>query len=371
VPPHAEIAPTDQEEEPAMSPTGLEDHQAQIVWICPRTRSSLVTDGASLVSQKGGHRYPIRNGVPCFLVDPPNESQESIDHFEKLNRLAAESGWREALKVLFEDQPGVIRYATDESRCGFLDLLALDGHMTALEIGTGMGAFSLALANRVAHLYGLELTEGQAQFCSLRCRQQGATNTTFACGGDDCNLPIADSTMDVVVLNLVLEWCSNSSRADAAADQALLLAEIFRVLKPGGMLYLTTKNRFALHYLLGKPDEHSYMMRFGNALPRALHRWLLRLKGYRRAPGMLHSHNHLRAMLVNAGFADARSYWAAPEMRYPEHYISNDSASISAARAERGFIQGSDRSSRLIMRMIPAGLVKHFTPGLTFLARKG
>ena len=58
-------------------------------------------------------------------------------------------------------------------------------------------------------------------------------------------------------------------------------------------------------------------------------------------------------------------------MRYPAHYVPTDAASIREARRSPGFVQGETRSTKLLMRFIPASLVKNFTPGLAFLATKG
>ena len=85
---------------------------------------------------------------------------------------------------------------------------------------------------------------------------------------------------------------------------------------------------------------------------------------------MLHSFNALKAMLRDAGFERIDAFWAAPEMRYPTQYVPINSASIREALCRPGFIQGEGRSTRWLMHFIPASLVKHFTPGLTFVATK-
>ena len=36
---------------------------------CPLTRSPLTQQGDELVSQVGGLRYPIRDGIPILLID--------------------------------------------------------------------------------------------------------------------------------------------------------------------------------------------------------------------------------------------------------------------------------------------------------------
>ena len=342
------------------------------VFRCPATGSRLRAEGELLVSDNGGLRYPVRDGIPSFLSGEPIEDDETRRELAKLNQSASQHGWRRALDEVYGPEADIVNYVTDPSRAGFLDLLGLDETRTVLEIGPGLGQFSWLIAKRAKHLYGLEVVEGQAHFAATRCRQEGVHNSTFACGGDDCRLPFPDECMDVVLLNLVFEWCSTRNPDESAeTGQQRLLAEMHRVLKPGGSLYLATKNRFALRYLLGKPDEHSFAMRFGNALPRWLHRLALRIKGHARPAGFLHSHDALRSMLIDAGYAEVQSFWAAPEMRYPTHIIPTDSASIRAARSLENFVQGDSRSTKSIMPRIPSGMVKHFTPGLTFVARKG
>ncbi|MEE3332617.1 MAG: methyltransferase domain-containing protein [Myxococcota bacterium] len=341
------------------------------VFQCPETGSRLRREADELVPSAGERTYPVRNGIPCFLAGEPVEEEKTRLELEELNRVAAEKGWRKALDEIYGVNADIVHYVTDESRAGFLDLLDLAEHQVALEIGPGLGQFSPIIARRVKHLYALEVVEGQAQFASRRCGQESVLNTTFACGGDVCRLPYPDASVDVIVLNLVFEWCSTRNQNESAeVGQRRLLDEMNRVLRPGGKLYLTTKNRFALRYLLGKPDEHSFGIRFGNALPRWLHRLALRLKGHARPAGLLHSHDKLQSMFSEAGFADTQSYWTAPEMRYPRHYIPSDRASVRAARSHGEFMQGDSRSTRLVMRWIPAGWVRHFTPGLTFIARK-
>lgn len=339
---------------------------------CSETGTALRREGDALVPKGGGRRYPIRDGIPCFLSGDPVEDKRTRRELEDLSRIAEERGWRQALNEVYGVDADIVKYATDESRAGFLDLLDLNPNQVVLEIGPGLGQFSPIIGRRVKHLYGLEVVEGQARFAAARCRQGGVFNTTFACGGDDCRLPYPDASVDVVVLNLVFEWCSTRNREESAeVGQKRLLDEMCRVLRPGGALYLSTKNRFALRYLLGKPDEHSFGMRFGNALPRWLHRLLLRARGHARPAGLLHSHNALRRMLKDAGFAEPRSFWTVPEMRFPTHYVPTDPASIRAARSSEGFVQADSRSTKWIVPWIPARFVKHFTPGLTFIARKG
>jgi SAM-dependent methyltransferase len=266
--------------------------------------------------------------------------------------------------------PDVIAYSTDPARSKFLDLLPLSKSTLALEIGIGLGQHTVEFASRVKQLDTLEIRLVNAIFTKVRCEQEGVTNVTFTCGGDDCRLPFPDVSYDVVVLNLVLEWCGMCNPAEAApASQRRLLSEIRRVLKPNGLLQLSTKNRFAYRLLIGGRDEHIYEMPFGSALPRWLLQLILRLRGKPPPPGYLYSYSALKKLIRSAGLSPIQSYWAVPEMRFPERFIPIDVASIRVARKTLGR-QCSSRATNILMRATPAAMVRYVTPGLFFVAQK-
>ncbi|MCE9660681.1 MAG: class I SAM-dependent methyltransferase [Burkholderiales bacterium] len=311
------------------------------------------------------------DAIPCYLAFAPVEDGPTRARLGKLVALARGGmGWKEALEST--EEAGMRAYVTDMRRAGFLELLPLGAQSDILEIGPGLGQFTVALAQRSRHVHALEVVPEQAEFALVRARQEGARNVSIAIGGDDCRLPYRDASFDGVVLNLVFEWCGSRIESEShGAAQTRLLHEMVRVLKPGGFLYLATKNRFALRLLLGGADEHMANVRFGSALPRRLGAWRLRRKGQQRAMGKLYSHDDLREQLHRAGLGDVESFWAAPEMRFPTHYVPTDAASVRAARAAPGLRQGEGRKVNLLMRFVPAAWVRHVMPGLAFLARKG
>lgn len=346
----------------------IETSASKDVYQCPRTGASLSVQGDSLVSDDGSVSYEMKRGVPFFLNDYVPEPDKIKDQLEQVNELAREKHWKEAVKDVYGDWDYIFPDGRDE----WLKLLEIDSDDDVLEIGPGMGQFSPLISKRCKTLHGLEVVPEQAEFATERCRQEGCTNMQFASGGDDCLLPYKDNSFDWVVLNLVFEWCAmrNDQGTDFASGQRTMLSEMNRVLKPGGKLYLLTKNRYALRLMTGKHDEHCYGMKFGNSLPRPIMNFLLRRKGKSHPRGMLHSHNALKGMFKDAGFESVESFWATPEMRFPTDCVPNNPAAIRAARKRPGFVQGEFKSTRMMMRWIPAGLVKHFTPGLQMIAQK-
>lgn len=335
----------------------------------PRATTDLVWEPDGAHSTADSHLFPVVNGVPCFLAAEPHEPADVVERLERLNRTAAALGWQQALKAA-EGGERSQAYVSDPRRSAYLDLLPLAG-AAVLEIGASLGQHTAILARRARYVCALEVVPGQAEFIRTRCEQEGLTNVNVACGGDDCRLPYGSDLFDVVVLNLVFEWCGARLPEGPRVAQERILHEISRVLRPKGALWLMTKNRYALRLLLGGRDEHLHKMRFGSALPRRAVTRYLRATGSEPAPGLLRSHNELLRLLHAHGFGEARSFWAAPEMRYPERFIETDPASIRAARREGGFPQGERRLTRALMPWIPARWVRHVMPGLAFLAIKG
>jgi SAM-dependent methyltransferase len=112
-------------------------------------------------------------------------------------------------------------------------LRLLDGHLDArstfLEIGCGDGALAIAIADRVAAAYGLDVT------ADLVNRSAAPGNFTFLHAAG-IEVPLPDDTIDFAYSNQLLEHL----HADDAADQ---FREIFRVLKPGGRYMCITPSR--------------------------------------------------------------------------------------------------------------------------------
>jgi SAM-dependent methyltransferase len=95
-----------------------------------------------------------------------------------------------------------------------------------LEIGPGPGAATGWLAERVANLTALEADEGAAARLAERCSGSNVTVDT----GDATLMPYPDGAFDAVVSFTMLH------HVPTAAAQHQILAEVLRVLRPGGIL---------------------------------------------------------------------------------------------------------------------------------------
>ncbi len=336
---------------------------------CPLSGKSLRLGADRVEAVDGSERYPIVDG--CVMFRGPGEPSVENEETRRVDATLMEarrSSWRTAVDSIYKVGSRDHRYITEGQRCTFMDLLPMTRESVVLEIGCSMGQHTSELAGRCRTVFALDIIPQQAVFTALRAEQDGFENVHVACGGDGGRLPYKNGAFDVVIMNLVVEWCAMRTPEPHEQVQRRLLEQAARVLKPGGTAFVLTKNRYALALIAGHRDAHVHQIRFGSALPRAVSRWVLNRRGLPRQPGWLHSHNALVGMFRRSGFGSVRTFWAAPEMRYPGWFVPTDVESVRAARREYGVKLYDGRLSRLMLPWMPPGLVRHFTPALCVVA---
>jgi arsenite methyltransferase len=111
-------------------------------------------------------------------------------------------------------------------------LASLSPGQTVLDLGSGAGIDCFLAAERVGPtgtVIGVDMTPEMISKARTNAERGGYGNVQFRLGEIE-NLPVADATVDVIISNCVLNLSPEKHR---------VLAEAFRVLKPGGRVVVS------------------------------------------------------------------------------------------------------------------------------------
>lgn len=162
------------------------------------------------------------------------KSSATRDHFERTAAL-----WRDIYTS--PSVEGAVYAERQRKALALVDRLCLSPGAKAIEVGCGAGWTAVALAARGFRVQATDPVEKMLHMTRELAGSQGVEQlvTVSCCTAE--SLPFADESFDVAVGLAVLEW-ADSPRA--------MLADLLRVLRPGGHLILSATNRWSLQRVL-------------------------------------------------------------------------------------------------------------------------
>ena len=190
-----------------------------------------------------------------------------------------------------------------------------------LDLGSGGGIDVLLSARRVGptgKAYGLDMTDEMLALARANQQKAGVSNVEFLKGEIE-HVPLPDNTVDVIISNCVI---------NLSADKDRVLAEAFRVLKPGG--------RFAVSDVVSQREVPA-------SIRASMEQWIGCIAGALDV-------TDYRAKLERAGFQDV-SFEITREYRSDEAGSFLATAGISdadAAAADRAFASAFIRATKAV-----------------------
>jgi ubiquinone/menaquinone biosynthesis C-methylase UbiE len=147
--------------------------------------------------------------------------------------------WRDVYDS--ERVEGAIYGLRAEVAMGRIDSLPLRPGARVLEIGCGAGRQSVALARRGFEVVSTDLVEELLGMTRERAREEAPRASVRTACSDAGRLPFRSGSFDAVLALAIMEWVESPEQA---------LAEIARVLRPGGYAVFSSTNVFGLQRFL-------------------------------------------------------------------------------------------------------------------------
>lgn len=204
-----------------------------------------------------------------------------------------ELGTRDYFEKLLEGRAAYAPWMADE--LGYQDAKGL----RVLDVGCGQGIDVANFARAGASVTGIDLTPRHVDLAQRHLKALGLEGDIVE--GDAERLPFPDGSFDRVTSNGVLH---HTPHIEAA------LAEIRRVLEPGGEARIILYNRHSFHYWLTQV-LYSGILRGGLLQERSINRLLSRNVEYSRIGARplvrVYSQREARTLLADAGFEQVSS----------------------------------------------------------------
>ena len=239
---------------------------------CPTCHGELAADGEALRCGACPRRFEVIHGIPDFRPDPPDGAPRHGDFCLDIIRRWPHSSYRDLWALCHEGEADALSrlWTQHEERAPARGERRWDEILrhaqaagrsvptsgVALDLGCGMGSALFALAGRARLAVGLDILLTDLLLAKKRFAEAGIANVAFVCGSA-LELPLAEESCDVLNATDVIEHVPDPPR---------FLAEGRRVMRPGGIFFFNSPNRFSLF----TPEPHVKLWWVG-WLPR---RWM-------------------------------------------------------------------------------------------------
>jgi SAM-dependent methyltransferase len=338
--------------------------------VCPRCRCDLQASGDSLQCLTCKEAWPVVNGVLTLVSESEYWGEVGLTQElarDIIGRMEKEE-WRQVIRN--HPSPVVRRYydwLTDLDRARWRSLTDLKSDSHVLDLGAGLGTISYALSRSYARVFSVEKVFERMEFMRLRFAQDKCSNITLVRSDVDL-LPLPARSLDLIVLNGVLEWLPYNKKLLNPRDVQLhYLTSLRTLLKPGGILYIGIENRISYNFFAGAPDPHIWI-RFVPVLPRIVSDAICRIRIGDRYRPYTYSHRGYRKLLAQAGFREVDMFTVYPSYHDPKEILSLNSR--SELFVHNTWLTRNPISAGVKRVMVGLDLLKYFSHNYIIFARK-
>ncbi|NHN34273.1 class I SAM-dependent methyltransferase [Paenibacillus agricola] len=181
----------------------------------------------------------------------------SSEHEAEMVTMMSDRPWKDVIAESFKDHsPWLYKIITDTGRSLFLDVLDIPKNGLYLDVGSGWGQVCIPLG-RYGNSVALDLTYNRLNILKSIATQESVPLQYVQ--GNFLSFPFLEGIFDAIVFNGSLEWIGVGREEGASIREVQIeaLKKAYRLLKPGGMIYIGIENSMGLKYILGAADDHT------------------------------------------------------------------------------------------------------------------
>lgn len=254
----------------------------------------------------------MKEKVGCVTLDytwyPGSDLYSDGEVEDKLLHIAQTTPEEELNEVIAREKDWAVIYHMSNVRENIVSALPIGAGDHVLEIGSGCGAVTGALARRAGTVTCIDLSKKRSLVNAYRHRNQDNISI-FVGNFQDIgkNLP---EKYDWITLIGVFEYARSYIGSDKPYEE--FLNQIKTLLKPGGRLVIAIENRLGLKYWAGAREDHTGKLFDG-------------LENYPEDPGVrTFSRPELEEIFDRCGLKKRKFYYPYPDYKLPSVIWSDD-----------------------------------------------
>lgn len=226
---------------------------------------------------------------------------------ERLLELAEEYGESDYHKAIVKEREWAVMYHLAHERGNILSWYPFGEGAKILEVGSGCGAVTGALAANAGSVTCIDLSKRRSMINALRNREKD--NIKIYVGNFQDVEKGLEKDFDYATLIGVFEYGQGYIGGERPYHE--FLSAVMGHIKPGGKLLLAIENKFGLKYWAGCTEDHVGRMFEG-------------IEGYPCADGVrTFTKPELIRILEECGYSDYRFYYPHPDYKIPLEIYSD------------------------------------------------
>lgn len=211
-------------------------------------------------------------------------------------------------QVIAREQDWAVMYHLSHQRTNIISWYLFREHAKVLEVGSGCGAITGAVAEHAGSVTCVDLSKRRSMINAYRNKEK--SNIRIMMGNFKDVEPSLDEDFDYATLIGVFEYGKGYIGGECPYHE--FLTTIMNHIKPGGRLLLAIENRFGLKYWAGCREDHVGILFEG-------------IEGYQNTSGVrTFTKPEITRIMEECGYTDYKFYYPYPDYKLPTVIYSDE-----------------------------------------------